>query len=166
MESQIQCFYVQSPPKVFLLTITVKTDVASIGGLPTILLWQILSLTQCFPVLWPPCHSQITSWMFLPRNLCTCPSSCGVLISQTVTKLSCLSFRSCLKCHLIKEALPDCFKIAACWLCFLLLSIYFAILYYLYSTYHVLTHNSFACLFPVCVLTRLMENRNLLCSLQ
>ena len=117
-------------------------------------------LLNVLQLLWPPCHSQITSWMFLPRNLCTCPSSCGVLISQTVTKFSCLSFRSCLKCHLIKEALPDCFKIAACWLCFLLLSIYFALLYYLYSTYHVLTHNSFACLFPVCVLTRLMENRN------
>ena len=48
MESvKLQCFYVQSPPKVFLLTITVKTDVALICGLPAILLWQILSLTQC-----------------------------------------------------------------------------------------------------------------------
>lgn len=110
--------------------------------------------------LWPPCHSQITSWMFLPRILCTCPSSREALISQTVTELSCISFRSCLKCHLIKEALPDHFKITACWLHFLLLSIYFALLYYFYSTNHVLIHSNFACLFTVCFLTRLMENRN------
>ena len=110
--------------------------------------------------LWPPCHSQITSWMFLPRILCTCPSSREALISQTVTKLSCISFRSCLKCHLIKEALPDLFKITACWLHFLLLSIYFALLYYFYSTNHVLIHSNFACLFTVCFLFYL------LCSLQ
>lgn len=121
-------------------------------------------VTKTPPSSEPSGHSDLLA---LPRwhredsrlLFCTCPSFCGACVSQIFTKLSLTSLRSCLECHLIREALPDLYKITAS---------HCASWYSPSPLPDLLSPPSlpcgdtkwFVCLFIACLLTRLMENGN------